>query len=180
MTIELDYLGKAPRKKGINSKVKGNKNELTLAKALSSYTGLEFVRVPQSGGLRWENAATVIGDLIVTNADAVFPFAVETKHLKTLALQKSGLLRTKSKIYGLFEQAARDGLRADKIPSLWVRGNGMPAGTWWVFIPTPIYFKLKDVLINYVGVLQYGEGIIGINSKELFAAPWEQVVTLLT
>jgi hypothetical protein len=56
----------------------------------------------------------------------------------------------------------------------------MPAGTWWVFIPTPIYFKLKDVLINYVGVLQYGEGIIGINSKELFAAPWEQVVTLLT
>jgi hypothetical protein len=180
MTLELDYLGKAPRKKSINSKVKGNNNELILAKALTSYTGLEFVRVPQSGGLRWENSVQVIGDLIVTDPNAFFPFAIETKHLKSLALQKSGLLRTKSKIYGLFEQAERDGQRANKIPSLWVRENGMQAGTWWVFIPTPIYFKLKDLLINYVGVLQYGEGIIGINSKELFAVSWEQLVTLLS
>ena len=112
----------------INSKRKGNANEAALASFLSEWTGQEFVRIPQSGGLRWKNAQNICGDLLCTNNDFDFPFVIETKHLKHYPCPR--MLHKNSCIYSIWKQPLRDAERSGKRPSLFLRKNGMPSKTW--------------------------------------------------
>ena len=49
--VDTDLFG--AKEQSINSKVKGNNNELKAAKWLTKWTGCPFTRTPSSGGLRW-------------------------------------------------------------------------------------------------------------------------------
>lgn len=51
----------------INSKKKGNRLELAVTQFMKEWTGYEFSRVPQSGGLRWKNRTSIAGDVICTD-----------------------------------------------------------------------------------------------------------------
>ena len=51
----------------INSKKKGNRLELAVTQFMKEWTGYEFSRVPQSGGLRWQNRTSIAGDVICTD-----------------------------------------------------------------------------------------------------------------
>ena len=137
MGIKDDILG-VSKKAPINSKNKGNLNERAVAKWLSRWTGKEFVRTPQSGGIRWQNSLglNICGDVVCTEQGHNFPFTVETKHLKGISFEvnKYRLLRDNSQVLTIYEQVHADSLRADKLPIMFLRCNGMEKNTWWVFL----------------------------------------------
>jgi hypothetical protein len=130
---------------GINSKVKGNRNELILSKSLQEWTGVEFVRVPMSGGLRWKNLENICGDVICTDKEFHFPFIIETKHWKTYTTSER--LRKNSVIYSIWRQVKSDADRhlnatnEIKVPLLFIRKNGMPKNVWHVVLSDE-YFNL--------------------------------------
>lgn len=140
--IEHDLFGTNPRKKGINSKKKGNANELECAKFLKEWTGLEFNRVPQSGGLRWKNSEGVTGDLVCE--DRTFPFSVETKHYKKIVFKPK--LPATSFVFKVWDQAQQDADRANKHPLVILRQNGMPKGEYMVYLDSNIVCKYLEKL----------------------------------
>lgn len=126
-----------------NGKRKGNKNERELTKYWQDWTGLEFSRVPQSGGLRWQNMEHITGDIICTDPlkNRRFPFSIETKFHRDIRFEHLILGNKKQKIMEFWEQAVEDGQRANRIPLLFMRYNGMPKQTWFVVISEKL-FKL--------------------------------------
>jgi Holliday junction resolvase len=153
----------------INSKTKGNCNERAAAQVLTEWTGHEFVRVPQSGGLGWDNKQDVCGDLISTDKDFDCFLSIETKHYRSLGLKKSiQLLRENSVVYRFMEQCKRDAKTAGKKPFLMLRENGMKSGTWYIFLPVSFSEHLK--FINYLPIRYSNRDntIIGFNSEIFF------------
>lgn len=139
--IYEEIFGVSKRKKGINSKKKGDHNEREVAKWLKQWSGKEFHRVPASGGLRWKDMVETVGDLV---CETDFPFVVETKHLKkVLALNKSGLLRSNSKIFRIWYQCLDEAKRSGKIPILILRENGMKKNTFWIVFSSLIFNEGK-------------------------------------
>lgn len=132
-TIVDDILGTRPSLNRINSKNKGNRNEVVAAKWLEKWTGEGFARTPSSGGLRWgADAAFACGDVVCKNQNFDFKFAIETKHLK--AVEFKAYLSKRSKVYTIFQQAQRDADRAGKLPMLMLRTNGMDVGKFHIFM----------------------------------------------
>jgi len=136
--IANDLFGIVPRKQGINSKRKGDRNELEAARVFGEWAGGKFVRVPSSGGLRRNITSYTVGD-IVPDCDLVFPFVIETKHLHTVYVTDT--LRTNSIIYKLWLQVWQDTQRANdgRVPLLIVRQNNMDKGDYYVFFETTLY-----------------------------------------
>ena len=110
--------------KRINSSKKGAKAERELSKILSEWVGVEFQRVPRSGGLRWGSGLMVTGDTIP--ADPVwlvrFPFSVESKTRDSITFQDL-ILENKSEIRSFWEQSEEDAKRVNKIPVVFFRYN---------------------------------------------------------
>lgn len=160
--IEHDIFGTTPRKKTINSKKKGNANERAVAKFLFDWTGLEFNRVPNSGGLRWKNAEGITGDLVCE--DKSFAFSIETKHYKKLSMTSE--LRRNSVVFTIWEQCERDAKRSFKMPMLILRENKMPAGEFIIYVQ----FQLGKILpATSFGVMRDDRRLFGYHSKELLA-----------
>lgn len=123
-----EVFGETRKRNTINSKQKGNTNERACAKALKLWTGVPFVRVPASGGLRWQNATNTAADLICDSADFYFPLTVETKALAEIFTPRT--LPARSRLFTIWEQVYADAVRSDKIPLAMLRSNGMPAGEY--------------------------------------------------
>ena len=166
--IDTELFGTVHRPSKINSKVKGNSNELAVTKILSEWTNHEFVRVPMSGGLRWKNRMDICGDIINTDPSFHFPFSVETKHLKTLNFPANCLfeLRKNSAVYTYFTQCKRDAAASGKYPFLMVRSNGMKKDTW--FIGLSLTMSQLLLMGNYVNRRYSGEDIDLYHSEEFF------------
>ena len=164
----------------INSKRKGNANELTLSHLLTSWTGHEFVRVPMSGGLRWKNRMDICGDIInVEDKTFDFPYNIETKFYKNLGLKKSRpYLRTNSVVYKFMKQATDDAIAAKKRPILFIRENGMPKESYYVFLPYSVWlhvFLVDRMVIQYLG---FNQDIIGVSSEDFFKLDYEEFKTV--
>lgn len=159
-----DIFDEKPKK--LNSKVKGNKNEVAVAKWLGKWTGKQFRRTPMSGAI----GATfkgVSGDVVVIdNSD--FLFCVEAKSYKKIPL--TGFLRQSSYLYNFWEQALRDAKNVDKETLLIVRVNGMPKDEWVVYFETKtIGNKIRKLGIKHCATSVQGGryDITGFNTKEL-------------
>ncbi|MCB9047650.1 MAG: hypothetical protein H6550_16065 [Chitinophagales bacterium] len=122
-TMRHDIFNLPVRTRSINGKQKGNANEREAAKSLGLWTGARFVRVPQSGGLRWEDNAKVTGDIVCDTKGFDFPFSVETKHLAAVPYTKE--LRANSKVYKIWKQATTDAVRSQRLPMAMIRYNGL-------------------------------------------------------
>lgn len=127
-----------------NSRAKGSKNERELSKWWQKWSGLEFSRVPASGGLRWQKKDDITGDLICTDPrrSRRFPFSIETKFYKDINFEHLILGNKKQKIIEFWEQAKEDGARANRIPILFMRYNMMPKATWFVAMETRVFKEL--------------------------------------
>jgi hypothetical protein len=166
--IDTELFGVVHRAKKINSKVKGNRNELEVTKLLSDWTGHEFTRVPMSGGLRWKNRMDICGDVINVDPGFSFPFSVEAKSYKNLGLPV-GLgrtLRSNSIIYRFFDQCSSDAKASNKIPLLIVRENQMPKNQHYIFIG--LTFDQIMRIENYITPKFYCPQLSGYDSKEFF------------
>lgn len=123
-TLADDLFGFSTRKKGINSKKKGNKGERLACNLLTAWTGRKFNRVPSSGGLNWVQDSRISGDVVgPLNFDN--PFTIEIKNYKDLGLDTKDINDVeKSTIARFWKQSVKDSERVDKIPLLMVRSNG--------------------------------------------------------
>ena len=150
----------------INSRNKGNKAERTVAKLMEKWTSKQFARTPSSGGLNWKSANSK-GDIVSTTEGHYFPFCIEVKHHAEINF--SELLipgKKKVKVLEFWEQCKRDALRANKIPLLFMRYNGLPNDFFFIGVSLEYSHKLKlnlkqSIIVNHLGL------VIGISS-ELF------------
>lgn len=181
-TILNDIFHTKPRRKGINSKQKGDGNELVACSVLKEWTGEEFVRVPRSGGLRWQHTQNICGDMISTNPDFDFIFSVETKHLKEdsldFTLQAPATNRPMSEIW---LQCRRDAERSNKIAMGLIRVNGMNAAEYVVLFGEAVAKKLQERM-NIVPEYEYMVGnelIYGYSSTFVFSVGYEYFYNVL-
>jgi hypothetical protein len=94
------------------SKIKGNKNERDIAKALSTWWGESFNRTPNSGALRWKGASWTYGDILPPES---FPAVVECKHYANVDLDE--VIRctpTPHNILGWWKETTDDSYRCYK------------------------------------------------------------------
>lgn len=166
----------------VNGKKKGSKAERALCKWWESWSGLEFNRVPASGGLRWGNTQNITGDLICSDerASRRFPFSIESKAYKDIRFEHLILGNKKVKIWEFWEQAKADGIRGNKIPILFMRYNNMKASTWFVIIPYAIYklwkLKLGHHKLPFAHLEVEGEKVVLMNSSDLITADYKEFI----
>lgn len=133
----------------INSSKKGAKAERALSKLLTEWVGVEFQRVPRSGGLRWGSGLMVTGDTIP--ADPVwlvrFPFSIESKVRDKITFEEL-ILDQKSEIMGFWEQASTDAARVNKIPIVFFRYDFMRKGIYFNVVSKEVFTKIKKILAH--------------------------------
>ena len=115
----------------INSKKKGNKTERVVASLFKDWSGWEFTRVPMSGGLQWRNRSQVSADIICAEEGIKWPYSVEVKGVKEINFEKL-MYNAQSEIEKFWEQCVTDARRAEKIPLLFMRYNGLPKDFFFV------------------------------------------------
>lgn len=166
-----------------NSKRKGSKNERGISNLFTEWTGYEFARTPQSGGLNWHNKLTT-GDIICKDEKHIFEFtlSIEAKFHSDLDfshLIDSTIGKKSNKVTEFWNQCERDAKIDKKIPCLFMRKNGMPANMHFVAIPLSFYMVLilyKEYPLKY-GYLSFQLGDIKIailNSFDFFNIPYSE------
>lgn len=160
--IAHDIFDRPVRKDSIKSKQKGNKNELECCKLLEKWTGEKFIRTPASGGRRLQNNSSFCGDVVKENEDFDFKFSVETKHYKEIDFAE--FIKPTSFIMKVWKQATADAIRANKLPLVVLRKNGMTAGSFMVYFGSEFYTYLELKGITSTG---YNDEIVGITSEDL-------------
>jgi Holliday junction resolvase len=159
----------------INSKKKGGKNERDLAHVFKQWTGYEFARVPQSGGLRWRRTLDTTGDLMVADEKHIleFPLSIETKFHKEIDNWKI-LLGQESKLDEFWNQAVADARRGKKVPIVFFRYNGLKKGLWFVMISYRVYKILKSLIYFENGFFNFNNEFVIFTSNCLFEVPYEE------
>ena len=136
-----------PTVKRINSKCKGNRGELELAKILSARFGMPFARIGVSSGARPKQVTldgiakeTFTGDLIVPEG---FLFSVEVKAVNVhVDLLDGSVLLDK-----FLRQASDDAASIDKLPMLcWKRNRR----GWLAFVPKRAFWSYGELPLHYV------------------------------
>lgn len=172
----------------INSRRKGSSNERSIAKLFKVWTGYDFSKTPQSGGLHWK-AKNTIGDIICTDDlhGKRFPFSIEAKfhtEVDFSYLIDTTTGKKSNKILSFWDQASSDAERACKIPLLFIRRNKMKSDTHFVGMPTEYFNSLLWVLEDFkfeYGVLTYlnkDYKITFVNSLDLFNIPYKECYKL--
>jgi hypothetical protein len=166
----------------VNSKRKGSKNERNLAKVVQDWTGFEMVRVPASGGLRWQSGLMITGDIIPADPLelARFPFSIEAKVRKEILFRP--LLSAKSHDLNKFwEQALSDAQRVNKVPLLLLRVDGMPRDLYYSIIPYKVFVKLKSILHaeGCIPSFNFSNIWVAFTSDFLFLSPYSDIVKKL-
>jgi len=132
---------------GVNGKSKGNKEERNVAKWFKDWTSMDFQRVPQSGGLRWHKADNISGDIICADYEhnREFPFSIEVKSYKNINFEHLLLNQKVNQVLSFWKQANDDANRANKIPILFMRYNGMAASTYFIVCELSILRKINKL-----------------------------------
>jgi Holliday junction resolvase len=166
----------------INSRTKGNKNERDLAKLFKAWTGKDFARTPSSGGLQWKSSNSK-GDIVCTTEGHYFPFCIEAKNYKEINFEHLLIPNIKNiRILEFWAQAKRDADKANKIPILTMRYNGMPKDFHFIVMETPILKKLFYPSItpfrNKIELKVKGLNLSIIQSTEFFSTDYKKVKAL--
>lgn len=143
---------------GINGRRKGNKAERVAASLFKAWTNREFSRTPSSGGLQWKSS-NVKGDIVCTKEGHYFPFCVEVKSYNKIDFSHAINPAIKNcDIFDYWKQCKRDADRANKVPLLMMRYNGLPSNFFFMVMRT-------NDLLNFKFQLDYPFMIIGKNEK---------------
>lgn len=66
----------------VNAKQKGNSHERAVAKMLSEWAGVKFMRTPMSGAIHNFNDVRVVSDIVAPLSIGKFPFSIECKNVE--------------------------------------------------------------------------------------------------
>jgi hypothetical protein len=136
------------KKKRINSKAKGNRAELELAKIMSERFGLDFARVGCSSGARTKNTKLPSGAIEVLTSDIIVPlgfrFVIESKSQNV----EVDLLNQSALFDKFLEQVENDAASINKVPMLaWKRHRR----GWITAIPFQAFEGL-DAMPSYYAI----------------------------
>jgi len=110
---------------GKSSRLRGQRGERIVAKAMSTWWGSEFARTPSSGGFKtkkFREEWNASSDLVTS--DATFPFAVEVKNCEGWNLEQL-LTAPKCDLYSWWKQTVGE-TPEDKTPLLVFTRNHQP------------------------------------------------------
>jgi len=166
-----------------NVKKKSGNHERSVAKLFEDWSGYEFARTPQSGGLHWRKAHTS-GDIVcIDNQHGLkFPFSIECKFYEELLLLPliQGLIGKKSnKILEFWVQSDRDARNVNKIPLVFMRKNGMKKGLNFVMMGQDFFNKwlsligVWDTEYGFLGYTDSNYQLVIINSDELMKTEYQ-------
>jgi len=157
-----------------NGKKKGNKGEREVAKFWKDWSGLEFSRVPASGGLRWQKKDDISGDVICTDErkSRRFPFSIESKSYKDINFEHIILGNKNPKVLSFWAQAKGDGERSNRFPILFIRYNGMAKQTWFVVVTLKVFKQIRllkpgKFIHSYFTIKTPEDSFIIMNSDDL-------------
>lgn len=161
----------------INSRSKGKRGEKQAIKFLEAWTGHEFASTPASGGLRWGKSENIAGDIVCVSKNYLFPLGIEVKFNKDInfehLLYHSSKLK-KSRIQEFWEQASSDAERAEKIPMLMMRYNGMPANFFFIVIGKSLVKHLWFNAPNELRPnLEFSKGVVITTTLALSKIKWK-------
>jgi Holliday junction resolvase len=131
-----------------NSKKKGSRGERMAVQVLKDWTGKEFSRVPQSGGLGWKNRDFSSGDIMCTKEGHFFPFSVECKNYKDINFEHL-LYLDNAKILDFWTQCLGDAQRAKKLPFLMIRYDRLPKGFFFIFLDLSTFEYIQQLIPNF-------------------------------
>lgn len=159
---------------GINGRNKGARAERKLADLFTKWTGLKFGRTPSSGGLNWK-ATNVKGDIVCTEEGHYFPFCIEAKFHAEINFEHLLYLK-EPEIMKFWAQCKGDAARANKMPLLFMRYNGLPRDFWFIVL------KYKDFL-NLLPEIKKGrylkvvadESLVVMTPGKLFGASYKNI-----
>lgn len=162
----------------IDSRKKGARGERKACEVLKAWTGYDFHRVPQSGGLHWKSANTE-GDLVCGDPLHRFNFSIEVKNYRDINFEHLLMPGVKSKITDEFwPQCLADSQRAKKIPLLLMRYDGIrPGDLFFAVMLNEHYVALKTNGAQFKKKFPYlkcGKLII-MNSYHIFKADYNKV-----
>ena len=121
----------------INGRRKGARAERQLAALFTKWSGLKFSRTPSSGGLNWKAAHTK-GDIVCTEEGHYFPFCIEAKFHNNVNFEHLLYLPV-PEIMKFWSQCSRDAQKANKMPLLFIRYNGLPKNFWFIMLKADDY-----------------------------------------
>lgn len=161
----------------INSRRKGARNENKIAKLFEIWTNKKFAKTPASGGLNWKHTM-VAGDIVCTTEGHYFPFCIEAKTYQDINFIH--LLDTKKKgvkVKEFWEQCLTDSKKANKVPLLLMRYNGMAKDLHYVMMTHEFYtnhfgYKLKTYVV--IKIKDYPKLIL-TPSNEFFQSNYKQI-----
>lgn len=153
----------------INARRKGAKNERIAAEFFKEWTGMDFRRTPGSGGLRGHVVDYTEGDLVCTQKNYIFPLCIEVKAYEELNFNHL-LYDVGSKIKKFWKQTKESAKRAEKIPILLMRYNGLPRGFFFVVITSGFQHKLGEF---FEPQLQYNGRLVITTTEALKKMSWE-------
>lgn len=161
---------------GINSRKKGQRGEKKAKEVLQKWTGMEFARVPASGGLRWKKADNITGDVVCTDPLHRFDFCIESKNYKDINFSHLIIPNVNSRIIDEFwVQCTSDAERGMKIPLLLMRYDNIRPGDFFFAMMYFRDFKLLRPLIQLNSrYLKVGKLVI-LSSLDLFNSDYTKV-----
>lgn len=138
----------------INSKKKGSRFERVVCKAFTEWSGYEFSRTPQSGGLRWKKADNISSDVVCTDPihNSKCPFSIECKNHQSINFEHPLLGNKNCKIKDFWDQATNDANRANKVPLLIIRYNSMSSGEAFFAVGPELHEYMKAYIDNYTHI----------------------------
>lgn len=105
-----------------NAKAKGNTFELTVAKMLTEWAGVKFMRTPMSGAIHNFNDKRVISDIVAPLSIGNFPFSIECKN-QEVPWDFDFILTGTSTIWKFWRQASEDAQSEQLEPLLVFKKN---------------------------------------------------------
>lgn len=165
------------KKKRKNSRSKGAGFERETAKLLTDWWGVDFHRVPASGGLHWKDDNRVSGD-IVAPPDSDFPFSVECKKVEGWNFEQ--IIKGTGLVTDWWSQCTRDADEFNKAPLLIFSKNRSPV----FFMVRVEDFKKFEIKTNYfITTVELDEKMecVGIGYFEkLTAIEKEKIINLFS
>lgn len=163
----------------INSRKKGSRGEKLAIEFLTEWTGLKYVRVPQSGGLRWKNTTNSVGDIICDEPNYIFPMTIEAKfyediNFEHLLYNPANKERKMARIKEFWFQARADARRGKKVPMLMMRYNNLPRGLFFVVFSHTTWEYLYHSKIRPKPFMNFDNKIVITHTQALLEIDWAQ------